>query len=491
MGSYTFKWPYDANEVFVTGTFDDWGKTVRLDRIGDGFEKEVSLPPTDEKVLYKFVVDGIWTTDNQVSEEDDGSNNINNVLYPDQIQTEPSIDLQNGVAAMSGVTPDSTTAALAAGIPKESSSKQNGYYPTISSAAPGSTTAGLGQDVPLEQRANVPGSYPATPATEAQKFSVNPIPASSGIGNPIKLNPGEKVPDPNTFNPNTLSSTVRTDKAGYDQGASASALAGSSTQGDDAFSVPPVSKNMIPESSLPMGEGAGATDPTSYTIQSAAPTSTTAGLAAAVPLESQKQTTSALPARDVPDVVKQSISEAHKDPEAAANEEVVEEKKEMESELQHKVHLDNSAGTPAPALTAATTDTAPRATGAEPASAPISPRATPADKPTVTTGVGAAQVPEVSGPGETEPSAAKSVDSGVGSGTTDDKTVPPVGATDASAAKTAEPKQASGPTAGAGAGAGAAGAASKPAASNNGAANGKEQKKKKKGFFARLKEKLK
>jgi len=37
--------------VFVTGTFDDWGKTVRLDRVGDGFVKQVSLPI--EKVQYK------------------------------------------------------------------------------------------------------------------------------------------------------------------------------------------------------------------------------------------------------------------------------------------------------------------------------------------------------------------------------------------------------------------------------------------------------
>jgi hypothetical protein len=43
--------PYDANEVFVTGTFDDWGKTVKLDRVDDGFAKEVSLPI--EKVHYK------------------------------------------------------------------------------------------------------------------------------------------------------------------------------------------------------------------------------------------------------------------------------------------------------------------------------------------------------------------------------------------------------------------------------------------------------
>lgn len=45
--------PYNANEVFVTGTFDDWGKTVRLDRTGDVFEKEVRLPAIGDKVHYK------------------------------------------------------------------------------------------------------------------------------------------------------------------------------------------------------------------------------------------------------------------------------------------------------------------------------------------------------------------------------------------------------------------------------------------------------
>lgn len=38
--------------MFVTGTFDDWGKTVKLDRVGDIFTKEVSLP-TDKRIHYK------------------------------------------------------------------------------------------------------------------------------------------------------------------------------------------------------------------------------------------------------------------------------------------------------------------------------------------------------------------------------------------------------------------------------------------------------
>lgn len=45
--------PHHADEVFVTGTFDDWGKTVRLDRKGDVFEKEVPLPAAEEKLHYK------------------------------------------------------------------------------------------------------------------------------------------------------------------------------------------------------------------------------------------------------------------------------------------------------------------------------------------------------------------------------------------------------------------------------------------------------
>jgi Glycogen recognition site of AMP-activated protein kinase len=45
--------PREAKEVFVSGTFDDWGKTIQLQRKGDIFEKEVQLPSTSEKIQYK------------------------------------------------------------------------------------------------------------------------------------------------------------------------------------------------------------------------------------------------------------------------------------------------------------------------------------------------------------------------------------------------------------------------------------------------------
>ncbi|KAL4754123.1 hypothetical protein BDW72DRAFT_201084 [Aspergillus terricola var. indicus] len=357
MGSYTFRWPYNADEVFVTGTFDDWGKTIKLDRKGDVFEKEVHLPVTGDKVHFKFVVDGNWTTDNRLPQEDDGSSNINNILYPNQIQVGSVAALQNGaqdMATISGVTPNATTAGLAGGVSKESN------------MAPGSITAGLDKDVPLEQRANVPGGFPAdTPLSE---YAVNPIPASSGIGNPIHLKPGEKVPDPSTFNSNTVQSTVRTNDTNESHAQDSSGLASS-------FSVPPASNTMIPESSLPMGSGTNPapTDP-GVTMQSAAPTSTTTGLAANVPFETKKQTDNTRPVEDVPAIVRESISKAHRDPEAAAQQEVVDEKKELEHELQQKVQVANSAGEPAPTTTAATTETAPRASIAEASSAEMSPR---------------------------------------------------------------------------------------------------------------------
>jgi hypothetical protein len=45
--------PHPANDVHVTGTFDGWGKTEKLEKVGDVFEKEVTLPSADEKYYYK------------------------------------------------------------------------------------------------------------------------------------------------------------------------------------------------------------------------------------------------------------------------------------------------------------------------------------------------------------------------------------------------------------------------------------------------------
>lgn len=89
-GSFTFRWPYPAEHVYVTGTFDDWGKTVQLDNIGGAFEKEVQLPRSDEKIFYKFIVDNNWIVDYAAPYDDDGHYNINNVVLPHQLHGKES-----------------------------------------------------------------------------------------------------------------------------------------------------------------------------------------------------------------------------------------------------------------------------------------------------------------------------------------------------------------------------------------------------------------
>lgn len=57
---------HPATEVYVTGEFDDWGQTVKLEKKGESlFEKLVELPHVEDKVLYKvspmiFYLVGIW-----------------------------------------------------------------------------------------------------------------------------------------------------------------------------------------------------------------------------------------------------------------------------------------------------------------------------------------------------------------------------------------------------------------------------------------------
>ncbi len=257
----------------------------------------------------------------------------------------------------------------------------------LSSAAPGSTTADLASKVPKETTGSVdlPGAFPETPATEPAAFSVNPIPetagpgnpvklapgepvpdpstltsntvtstahndaslekaseptfgvapipATAGAGNPVALAPGEKVPDPSTLTGNTVNSTVRTDKESYENSGAfgnAPVLPPVVTpqnerdqKGTGVLDMPPITKNMIPESSLPMG----GVDPT---ISSVGPQSTTAALAAAVPLEAKKES-------QVPEVVKESQEAAGIPAEASAVPEEVKEKSEVESELLKQV----------------------------------------------------------------------------------------------------------------------------------------------------------
>ena len=44
---------HSAEDVYVTGTFDDWAKSVKLDKKQGHFEKLVNLPYGGKKIYYK------------------------------------------------------------------------------------------------------------------------------------------------------------------------------------------------------------------------------------------------------------------------------------------------------------------------------------------------------------------------------------------------------------------------------------------------------
>lgn len=66
----------------MTGTFDNWSKSYSLVKQADGsFELNVPLDRSSE-VLYKYVVDGDWTTSKDQKTTSDSSGHTNNVLEP-------------------------------------------------------------------------------------------------------------------------------------------------------------------------------------------------------------------------------------------------------------------------------------------------------------------------------------------------------------------------------------------------------------------------
>jgi hypothetical protein len=157
---------------------------------------------------------------------------------------------------------------------------------------------------------DIPGGFPATPADELDKtVSVNPLPAADFGLNPIKLAPGEKVPDVSAADVNQH---VKLDKESYEK---SDAIPG-------IPDLPPATgAAVIPESGLPITTAAEAA-----TINSVGPGATTATLAGDVPKEPK-----------VPAVVTESQQTAHVEPEASAIPEEVKEKAQVEEELKEKV----------------------------------------------------------------------------------------------------------------------------------------------------------
>ncbi|KAI0723443.1 hypothetical protein C8Q76DRAFT_395496 [Earliella scabrosa] len=88
----TFRWRHpDASNVIVTGTFDGWSCSHHLTKTPSGsFEGTVRIPWGD-KISYKYIVDGRWTTTDDQPTEMDPMGNLNNVFRaPARPAPEPS-----------------------------------------------------------------------------------------------------------------------------------------------------------------------------------------------------------------------------------------------------------------------------------------------------------------------------------------------------------------------------------------------------------------
>ncbi|KAK0287565.1 Cruciform DNA binding protein [Friedmanniomyces endolithicus] len=359
MPSHTFRWTHSAQQVFVTGTFDNWSKSEKLDRSGSGFEKTVSLPEQKEKILYKFLADGEWKHDHTAKTETDHQGNINNVLYPSDIQSHLP-NSANSVASIAAIPAMAGHSSSTPGAFPETPAPSDNQMFNVN-PLPG--TSGSGNPVSLQPHEQVPAARDITSNTigsnvkldeesynksdanpiprDNQTFSVNPLPATGGTGNPVSLAPGEKVPEPSSFTSNTVGSNIKLDEASYnksDAGAPFLPPALSPDSEKEAFGekaifggLGPQTTNMIPESSMGMGrDAAGPMDEKDLGphISSVGPGSTTAQLAGSQPLEHQ---------RSPPEIVTESQQAANADPEASASPRALEEKDQVENELTSKV----------------------------------------------------------------------------------------------------------------------------------------------------------
>lgn len=275
------------------------------------------------------------------------------------------------MALLQSAAPQSSTALLAAEVPKEEDrvtalpiapdAEPLGANETIftSSAAPVSSTAELAaqqpirkdlapvdqdtDDMPTPSLDDVPGGFPETPAPtserEPEMFGVNPLPATSTYGNPISLEAGQPVP---AYTTASVSDTVRLDEESYNRPDASNLGAGfpylppvvtpdevRSMKGTGVLDIPPISQ-IIPESSLPIEQ------PTSQ-FAPAIETSHTEVVASDRAPTPKPEPVPDIQAGVVPEVVKHSQEEAHVSPEASAVPEIVEAKKEVEKELEARI----------------------------------------------------------------------------------------------------------------------------------------------------------
>lgn len=113
--NFTFTWPAGPNDVIVTGTFDDWKGSIPLVKTSSG-SFEITIPFTepqegeDDRIFFKFIVDGDWTVSDEYEKTNDGCGFENNFIHiRDMIQSDKLIKNKVKIPEAGGLTATTVT----------------------------------------------------------------------------------------------------------------------------------------------------------------------------------------------------------------------------------------------------------------------------------------------------------------------------------------------------------------------------------------------
>lgn len=105
--SLEFMWRHGGSKVVLTGNFDNWqGSICMHENPRSGyFETKLHDLNINQKLLFKFIVDGIWRCSLEFPTEVDSAGNVNNVIHPELTKALLENSLISNLSSTSHVPP--------------------------------------------------------------------------------------------------------------------------------------------------------------------------------------------------------------------------------------------------------------------------------------------------------------------------------------------------------------------------------------------------
>lgn len=129
--------PAGPSEVILTGNFDNWSQSLPLVKTSKGdFELTLPLDGAEEKIVFKFVVDGEWKASDEydIDHSEGAENNVvylKNVKAQEEGATGSKIPESGGLIAAGTAAVSGLAAAGAAAVFGTSSSEENAPSTTV------------------------------------------------------------------------------------------------------------------------------------------------------------------------------------------------------------------------------------------------------------------------------------------------------------------------------------------------------------------------